>query len=356
MRQKLTYLGLFLNITLLLASEANSMEMTMMPRHNAPVGIMGDHLVMEGKWMFSARLHHMVMKGNQLDGDSISDTHVLQETNPYASAPNMPMKLSVVPQDMTMNMLMIGAMYAPSSEVTLMGMAMYSDKNMELDTYQGMMGRNYLGSFDTSSSDLSHVSITALYKLYKTPKHRAHLHLGLAKGVGDNDVDGAVLTPMNTRATMTLPYGMQVSDRASRLTLGVTNVSKLGDYELGSQLLFNKTIADQDWTFGDQCDLNTWVQRDYNHDLSFSARLHYKSQKQIDGRDQSIMAPVQTANPYNYGGQSLDFALGANVALDIFGADHNRIGLEVVLPVRDNKRGLQMESDWSLIVGYKTSF
>ena len=44
------------------------------------------------------------------------------------------------------------------------------------------------------------------------------------------------------------------------------------------------------------------------------------------------------------------------MALDIFGADHNRIGLEVVLPVRDNKRGLQMESDWSLIVGYKTSF
>ena len=115
--------------------------------------------------------------------------------------------------------------------------------------------------------------------------------MGLAKGVGDNDVDGAVLTPMNTRATMTLPYGMQVSDSASRLTLGVTNVSKLGNYELGSQLMFNKTIADQDWTFGDQWDLNTWVQRDYNHDLSFSARLHYKSQKQIAVSYTHLRAP-----------------------------------------------------------------
>ena len=56
-------------------------------------------------------------------------------------------------------MIMLGAMYAPSDKVTLMGMAMFNDKEMTLDTHQGMMQRKYLGTFETSSSDLSKVSI-----------------------------------------------------------------------------------------------------------------------------------------------------------------------------------------------------
>ena len=45
---------------------------------------------------------------------------------------------------MTMKMIMLGAMYAPSDKVTLMGMAMFNDKEMTLDTHQGMMQRNIL--------------------------------------------------------------------------------------------------------------------------------------------------------------------------------------------------------------------
>jgi hypothetical protein len=68
------------------------------------------------------------------------------------------------------------------------------------------------------------------------------------------------------------------------------------------------------------------------------------------------MAPVQTANPDNYGGQVVDFALGMSVASNIFGGNLEKIGMELVLPVKQNKRGLQMENDWTFILGFKTGF
>ena len=38
----------------------------------------------------------------------------------------MPDNLSIVPNEMTMNMLMTGVMYAPTDEITLMGMGMFT--------------------------------------------------------------------------------------------------------------------------------------------------------------------------------------------------------------------------------------
>ena len=350
----------YLSVTLIaicFSSQLIGMEMKMMmPSHNAPIGVMGDHLLMKGKWMLSSRRHHMTMKGNQFNGESISDAKVLQQANPFSSMPNMPSQLSVVPQEMTMNMLMLSTMYAPSDDLTVMGMAMFVDKKMTLDTYGGMMDRDYLGSFETSSKDLSNLSLVALYKLHQDPKNRTHLHFGLMKNIGKNDSTDEVLTPMNMVTNMTLPYAMQSSDRASRLIIGTTNVSTLGQYSIGAQALFSTAISKDDWLFGDYWDLNTWLQKDYNQDLSLSARIHFKSQKKIEGRDTSIMAPVQTANPLNYGGQTIDLSLGANLALDLFGTKNKKLGVEIILPLQNNLKGLQMKRKWSLVAGYTVSF
>ena len=113
--------------------------------------------------------------------------------HPHSSEMKMPMKLSVVPKKMTMKMIMLGAMYAPSDRLTLMGMAMFNDKDMILDTYQGMMQRKYLGSFETSSSDLSKISFSALYNLHKSDNSRWHVIFGLEKSIGENSEKGMVL-------------------------------------------------------------------------------------------------------------------------------------------------------------------
>ena len=306
--------------------------------------------------MLSSRRHHMIMKGNQLNGKSISDTQVLEQANPFSSMPNMPSQLSVVPQEMTMDMLMLSTMYAPSDDLTVMGMAMFIDKEMKLDTYRGMMERDYLGSFDTSSKDLSNLTLIALYRLHQDPKNRTHLHFGLTENIGKNDRVDEALTPMNMLTNMTLPYGMQSSDRSSRVIMGTTNVSTLGQYNVGAQIIFSTTFSKDNWSFGDYWDLNTWVQRDYNEDLSISVRMNFKSQDKIEGKDTNIMAPIQTANPLNYGGQSIDLSFGANLALDLFGTKNKKIGVEITLPLQHNLRGLQMKRKWSLVAGYTVSF
>ena len=187
---------------------------------HGPIGVMADHFHKKGEWMVSFRVTNMEMEKNIFNGNSISTDEILKQPNPYAPIPmmmensesismmngvpvkvtnhphssemKMPMKLSVVPKKMTMKMIMLGAIYAPSDRLTLMGMAMFNDKDMILDTYQGMMQRKYLGSFETSSSDLSKISFSALYNLHKSDNSRWHVIFGLEKSIGENSEKGMV--------------------------------------------------------------------------------------------------------------------------------------------------------------------
>ena len=349
---------------------------------HGPIGVMADHFHKKGEWMVSFRVTNMEMEKNIFNGNSISTDEILKQPNPYASIPmmmensesismmngvpakvtnhphssemKMPMKLSVVPKKMTMKMIMLGAMYAPSDRLTLMGMAMFNDKDMILDTYQGMMQRKYLGSFETSSSDLSKISFSALYNLHKSDNSRWHVIFGLEKSIGENSEKGMVLTPMNMKSSITLPYGMQSSDRALRLTTGITNVKSIKDFIIGNQLLVKKVIDEKDWNFGDEFEYNLWFQGAFTQNISYSLRLNYKDQDSIDGRDISIMAPVQTSNPNNYGGEVLNLGIGLNMVFNLFGGMHkDRFSIEILKPIDQNKNYLQMKDNLTIQIGFQ---
>lgn len=349
---------------------------------HGPIGVMADHFHKKGEWMVSFRVTNMEMEKNIFNGNSISTDEILKQPNPYASIPmmmensesismmnrvpakvtnhphssemKMPMKLSVVPKKMTMKMIMLGAMYAPSDRLTLMGMAMFNDKDMILDTYQGMMQRKYLGSFETSSSDLSKISFSALYNLHKSDNSRWHVIFGLEKSIGESSEKGMVLTPMNMKSSITLPYGMQSSDRALRLTTGITNVKSIKDFIIGNQLLVKKVIDEKDWNFGDEFEYNLWFQGAFTQNISYSLRLNYKDQDSIDGRDISIMAPVQTSNPNNYGGEVLNLGIGLNMVFNLFGGMHkDRFSIEILKPIDQNKNDLQMKDNLTIQIGFQ---
>lgn len=324
---------------------------------HGPIGVMGEHTHKKGESMISVRLMHMTMKGNALNDRNISDSEILNLPNPFSSIPNMPTKLSVIPKNMLMRMVMLGGMYAPSDNLTLMGMAMFNQKGMELNTHKGMMGREYLGSFDTSSSDLSNISIIGLYKLFQNRHTRSHVQLGFQKGVGENTRNGSVLTPMNTWSSITLPYGMQSSDRSLRIISGITNVSKFGGFVLGNQLIFNSAIEKADWFLGNILEFDSWLQRALNKRVSYSARINYKREGGLGGRDNTIMAPVQTADPSNYGGKILNLGLGVNTVFRFFGNQRkDRIAFELIFPLSQTKNGLQMKDSFTFIMGYQRMF
>ena len=104
------------------------------PSHHAPIGIMGGKYHEKGEFMFSIQLLKMDMQDNSDSGEQLSDEQIISLPHPYGmgmAATN----LSVVPESMDMNMAMVGGMYGVSDRFTLMVMAMYSSKDMNLNTY-----------------------------------------------------------------------------------------------------------------------------------------------------------------------------------------------------------------------------
>ena len=99
-------------------------QMDHMENHSAkmhgPIGLMGDHFHRKGESMMSIRYMKMYMNHNYLGTNKLMDLNILELPNPTG----MPKNLSVVPQDMDMDMIMLGGMYAPSDYITLMGMIM----------------------------------------------------------------------------------------------------------------------------------------------------------------------------------------------------------------------------------------
>ena len=321
---------------------------------HAPIGVMADHYHKKGESMISVRQGYMDMSGNLLDGKSISNSQILAMPNPLG---DMPANLSVVPTEMDMKMTMIGAMYAPSDRVTLMAMVMSMSKDMTLNSYEPMMGRNLIGSFSTSSSDISDISLGALIKLQETDTSRWHGEVTVQQSIGDNKAKDVVLTPMGMNMEMILPYGMQAGDDATRLVLGLTNLRTLSEKVVwGNQLRSRFVVSDNDWSFGDQTELNTWLQYALNKSVSFSSRLKVVYQDKLSGRNSMISAPVQTANPENYGGREVHFALGVNFLTHILPGKSDRFGLELIKPIQQEKNNLQMDTDYQFILGYQKAF
>jgi len=346
MRRSLVYLILGFSVS---TCFANSSAID-----HAPIGVMGDHFHKSGEFMLSIRYGHMSMKGNRLNGIAISDEDVKALPNPLSA---IPPKLSIVPQKMTMTMAMIGGMYAPSDSVTLMLMSMFMSKDMDLNTYQPMMSRALIGSFSTSSSDISNVSLGALFKIYESHSNRWHGEITVDKSVGGIDKPDKVLTPMNMHIEMILPYGMQIGDKATRITGAITNVRHIhNNWLVGGQAKAKHVIEHEAWYFGNTIEINSWVQHQLKRTLSVSARINFKYEDKISGRHSMITGPVQTANPENYGGKQIDVTLGVNVLAQIFSGEEDRIGLELVFPIEQDKYNLQMDSDYELILGYQKSF
>ena len=68
------------------------------------------------------------------------------------------------------------------------------------------------------------------------------------------------------------------------------------------------------------------------------------------------MAPVQTANPLNYGGEIINFGIGINMISSIFGGRYkDRFAFEIIKPIDQNTNGLQMKDDLTIYFGFQKS-
>ncbi len=316
------------------------------PDSHAPISVMGEHTHKKGELMFSYRYMHMSMQGSRDGTSAISPEETVSTVaNRFAAPPT----LRIVPVDMTVDMHMVGAMYAPSDSITLMAMSSYITKEMDHITFMGAAGTTQLGTFTTKTDGIGDTSLSALIRL---PGERLHATLGVSLPTGDIEQTDDILTPMNTRPTLRLPYPMQLGSGTYDLIAGLTYSGDNGSWGWGAQWrsLFRFGENDENYTLGDEHRMQGWISYLAHPSLSLSGRVGYFDRGNIDGIDSAISGPVQTADPDRQGVQRVDVGLGANF---LFPGARHRLALEASVPIAQDLDGPQLETDWSLTLGWQ---
>lgn len=338
-------------LTALLVVSVSVVNADIDPDAHAPIGVMGDHYHKAGEMMFSYRFMYMSMQEN-LDGkESISPEKLVTSIpNKFSSLPMMPPTLRVAPTKMSMQMHMLGIMYAPNNRVTLMGMVNQIANKMDHVTFAGSMGTKRLANFETKASGLGDLNILGLFKVRESIKSRWHVTTGLSLPTGSIEEEGIILTPMNKTPMVRLPYPMQLGSGTFDLILGLTHARKLRDWGWGGQWKSIVRLNDNNegYSLGNQHQLTGWLSYHLNERISASTRLSFMHENTIEGRDASVTAPVQTADPDRHGGQRLDIGFGINAVLP---KERLRIGIELQAPSFQNLNGPQLSTDWNITLG-----
>lgn len=325
---------------------------------HAPIGVMGDHRHKIGEFMVSYRFMHMDMEGNRIgDNDVAAETIATTVPNRFFGQPMQPPTLRVVPTSMTMQMHMVGLMYAPTDRVTLMAMLNHTEKEMDHLTFMGPAGTTRLGTFTTKSSGIGDTKLSGLFRLYESGAHKTHVNLGFSIPTGSTTKRDTILTPTGARPNPRLPYAMQLGSGTLDFLPGLTYTGRDGERSWGAQ--YSGTVRlerDNGYQWGDRHELTGWLAYAFRPWLSVSSRLAFSTMGTIDGRDAAIAAPVQTADPDNYGGERLDLTFGLNLVGQSGIWQGQRVAIEGGIPVMQDLNGPQMETDYILTVGWQYAF
>lgn len=301
------------------------------PDDHAPIGVMGDHMHKEGEVMFSYRFKTMHMEGNLNGSTSVTPAQVLN-------------RYMITPTKMDMSAHMLGMMYAPSDDVTLMLGVPFMHKTMEHLTRRG-------STFTTNSDGIGDITATALVRLWDRDQHHLHFNAGLSLPTGSIDVRGT--TPMGSGQL--LPYPMQLGSGTFDLRPGITYTGLSDDWSWGAQAngVLRLGTNDRGYSLGDEFGLSLWGARKWNDHLSTSLRLQGTTWGDISGADKELNPMmIPTADPALRAGSRLDILLGVNSYI----ADGHRLNFEFGLPISQSLDGPQLETDYTLTAGWQISF
>jgi hypothetical protein len=324
---------------------------------HAPIGVMGDHRHKVGEVMLSYRFMHMHMEGYRSGTDGLSPAEVAITPNRFFGLPGQPPNIRIVPDWMTMSMHMFGAMYAPSDRVTLMAMMPYVKKEMNHFVFAGPAGTTLLGKFQSNSEGWGDAKLSALIGLHESGNARLHLNLGLSLPTGSTTERANVLTPMGTTANLRMPYGMQLGSGTYDILPALTYNNRTGATAWGAQVSgVIRTGKNNGWSFGDEARLTAWASYRPKPWISLSGRVEAKTVGKIDGQDSLMVGPSPTLDPDNYGGETVTLFAGVNLVAQRGALRGHRLALELGVPVYQDLNGLQLETDWTAMLGWQYAF
>jgi hypothetical protein len=304
-----------------------------------PIGVMGDHLHPQGDWMVSYRYMHMDMEGSLKGSDHISNKQIISPAGE---------NYLVTPTEMTMDMHMLGVMYAPTGNLTLMAMAPYIKNSMDHRTRMGT-------TFTTGSEGIGDVQLGALYGLMEWNAQHLHLNFGISTPTGS--IDEKDHTPMGRGR---LPYPMQLGSGTWDLVAGLTYGGREGKWAWGSQATGTVRLQDEndnDYRLGNRLNVTGWLIRDIARGWNASLRIDGQAWGDIRGADPKLNKNVvPTADPDLRGGKRIDALAGVNYVTR--GGVHkgHTFGIEAGAPAWQDLDGPQLRTRWTVMAGWQYSF
>lgn len=308
---------------------------TARPDAHAPLGVMGDHVHKKGEWMASYRFMTMSMQQIYQGSDTVPSS--------MAGTGHM-----MSPREMTMDMHMLGLMYAPTDKVTLMLMSSYKENSMP------MAGPTGAPTMKMKSSGVGDTSIGGLYQFHKTETTNALF--GLSVSLPTGSIDKKVANAPNPMAIgRDLPFPMQLGSGTYDFTPSVTYNQLLNaQWSWGAQAkaTIHTGTNDAGYTLGDSINMTSWVARNLNSRFSVSGRANFRAWSGVDGTQTNGLDALNPnlsspADPNSTGGSRVDLYLGLNY-IHCSGV---RLAGEIGKSVYQDLQGTQLGNDWSANFG-----
>ncbi|NOT83266.1 MAG: DUF3570 domain-containing protein [Methylococcaceae bacterium] len=327
--------------------------------HNAPAGVMFDHLLGNaGDFMVGYRYMYAFQGGSMQHGaDNVSDRAIIN-----AGCNGKP--CYVAPNSMNMHMHMLDLMYAPTDWLTLMLMPQFLDMNMAMQPLEGAPNSTGLTNAAVQHSQHPHntggigdTSLYALFKLFDLPGHHFHATLGISAPTGDV---GIQLRDTHGVAIGFIHYGMQLGSGTWDFKPSLTYTGELDEWSWGAQLNGITRLEDRNssgFAYGDIFQGTAWGNYQLSNWLSASVRGVYTLQGQNTGAYNGKYAPIGPMDyASSYGGRYWDVGFGLSAAVPSGDLQGNRLSFEWLQPVHDEVNGYQLPREGALSATWNYGF
>jgi hypothetical protein len=323
------------------------------PLIHPAAGLMNEHMHEGGEFMVGVRFERTRHSGTNLDGDEAI-------TDPAIVAAGY----SARTEAMTMDMVMLDLMYAPTGNLTLMVMPHYMWHRMEMrgiDPAAGAVGGDgghhgghvipFGEVHEHSTEGFGDTLVSASYRLARG-KVGAHATFGVWVPTGASDKKSA--------SGRFVHYGMQPGSGTWALEPSVTLTGRTGALGWGAQAAYRwrtEEHNDSGFAFGDKARATGWASHLLTGDLGVTGRLEYVHEGKVLGH---YNGPHNHAAPpdrqENYGGDTVTAGLGFNWLLPVGGSHRPQLGAELAVPLYQNLNGIQAPQDWRVSLALSQTF
>jgi hypothetical protein len=314
------------------------------------VGQMNDHMHDRGQVMVGIRLER-----SRSSGPLQSGTHTVGDEDLLMAGYMMRGK------SMSMDMVMLDLMYAPSDQVTLTLSPQYMWNRMKMVGLNGpmismgsmsSMGSMPMAEMDETTRGFGDTFAAASVRLVRRPHLKAHATLGVWIPTGAVDRKDAMGT--------LLDYSMQLGSGTWDLEPSATisgDAGPMGWGLLASYRWRAERRNDEGFRFGDRAQLSGWLSYLVRPTLGFTARAEYDWDGRIHGEysgpHNAMMSPSD--EPANYGGRSLTGSFGVNWQ-PWSKRRGTQLGAEVGIPLYQKVHGAQMPRKWRATMAIRQMF